>query len=248
MTYGLCLSGGGARGIMHIGVLQALEEFQIRPTCVSGCSAGSLIGALYSAGHSPATILQLAESLPILPLLQLTFQSQGLLNMGGLKKWIKNHLPATFEELQYPFHCNATDLEYSETVFFSKGSLLEPLMASCCIPLVFRPITIGEKSLVDGGIMNNLPVEPLLDQCDHIIGSHCNHPGTYRETRTTRAIGERSFRNAINQNTLHRRTKCWIYVDPPEMGPFDVMNISKAREMYQIGYQATLAMLEKELG
>jgi NTE family protein len=227
---------------MHVGVLRKLQEMGIRLAAISGCSAGALVGALFAAGHAPAAILEIAESLPFSQILTPAWSRRGLLDTAGLGRFLQKHLPENFEGLSMPFTCNATDVERSETIYFSSGRLVPALLASCCIPLVFRAVEWEGRILLDGGILNNLPIEPLEATCDRVIGSHCNHTGEFYAIRSPKQIGERSFRLAVNQNIRGRAARCWRLIDPPQMGEYDVFAYKKLRAIEAIGYLAASEM------
>jgi NTE family protein len=174
---GICLSGGGALGFAHIGALQALEEVGIKPNYVSGTSMGSIIGVLYAAGYSPAEILQLIEKekvYKIYNILKLDVTGKtGLAQSAKLRKILHNCIPYnTFDSLEKFFAVCCTDIKNGRASIFSSGNhLKEYVIASSSIPYIFKTVKIEGVEYVDGGIINNFPVEPLIEaQCDMIIG------------------------------------------------------------------------------
>ena len=134
---GVVLSGGGARANAHIGVLQALNENGIFPTHISGASAGALIGALYCNGHTPKEILELAKSYEFLKIFKIGFNNRGLTEMTRLKKFLNNHLIDNFNTLQIPLYISVTNLNSGVCEIKSKGRLIDFILASCAIPLLF---------------------------------------------------------------------------------------------------------------
>ncbi len=234
---GLCLSGGGARGIVHLGVLQALEEAGIVPDFISGTSAGAIAGVFYAAGHSPRKIYEIIENERILLLLRPAVSLKGLLDIRLTSKAFSKYLPQTFEELNIPLTVNATDLYSGKSVFFDSGELYLPVQASCCIPLVFQPIEYGKYLFVDGGIINNLPVEPLLGKSDFIIGVHSNSTGEKKDFSTFAKVLERTQLLSISRNTVINASRCNWVIEPPEMSRFNVFDLRKAPEIFDIGYK-----------
>ncbi|MBP6385228.1 MAG: patatin-like phospholipase family protein, partial [Pseudarcicella sp.] len=185
MTIGLVLSGGGARGIAHLGVLKAIQEKGIKIDGISGCSAGSIAGAMFAAGYSPEHILEIVVSANTLKAMRPSWNRSGLLKMKKLEEEYLKYIPHNdFEKLQIPLTVNATDIEAGEIIYFSKGEIIKPVMASCCIPGLFEPIVYQKKTFVDGGVLNNMPVSPLLGKYDFIIGSHCNPFGYQKKTKS----------------------------------------------------------------
>lgn len=237
MDIGLVLSGGGARGISHLGVLAALEEYDLRPTHISGASAGAIVGALYAAGHKPAEILKVIIKTKLFKYFKPDTSFTGLLRMESTEKLYRQMLNMnSFESLLIPLTVSATDIERGETVYFSEGELIKPLQASSCVPVIFAPVLIDGRYFVDGGILNNLPIEPLEGKCNYIIGVHSNALPVHLKVSNIKQIIERSLHLAININVEERKKKCNFFIEPPEMALFGVYDVAKAQEIYQVGY------------
>jgi NTE family protein len=245
MKTGLALSGGGARGIAHLGVLKALEEFEIKPAVISGCSAGGIIAAMYAAGNSPQAILEFLKSKKFLSYFRPAF-SKGFIRMEKLETLLLNYFPDnTFESLAIPVILNATDLNRGRTVYFSKGELIKPILASCSIPVMFEPVVFQQNVYVDGGILNNLPVEPLLDRCDFIIGVHTNSYNENFPLNSIRLVMERSLLLAIQTNVKERIQYCDMFIEPTLLHRFTTLDIDKAQEIFDIGYEHTISLKEQ---
>lgn len=240
MKIGLALSGGGARGFAHFGVIKALSELGLAPDVISGVSAGALAGCLYAAGHSPEKALNIFISTKIYRFFRPAMSMRGFLKMSTLEKLYKLYLPEKFEDLSIPVTFNATDIQAGKTIYFSKGPLVHPLMASCCIPVMFEPMLLDNKLLVDGGILNNLPVEPLLNQCDLIIGIHTNPCQGEMPVANMRTVMERSLLLAIQNNIKERIELCDVFIEPPMLCRFTTLDSSRAHEIFEIGYAYTM--------
>ena len=162
---GLALGSGGARGVAHVGFLQALEEEGIRADCVTGCSMGSVVGACYCAGVPLDTIKQRVLKLKLSSIASLNvapFQANGLLRMNKARKLLLEYIgEKKFGELDIPFACVATDLESGKLVTLSKGNVVDAVIASSSIPGAFTPAVIDGVQLVDGGILERVPTSPL---------------------------------------------------------------------------------------
>jgi NTE family protein len=172
---GIALSGGGARGIAHLGILKALEEFGIIPTHISGTSAGAIAGAFYAAGYSIPEIVAILKKGQIFNFSNILIKRQGFFAMKGFNDIYRECFPNnSFEDLNIPLYVTATDILKGELVYFSSGNLSQALMASSCIPLIFQPVSYNDSVFVDGGVLNNFPTEPLTGQCYIIIGSYVN--------------------------------------------------------------------------
>ncbi|MFN8344759.1 MAG: patatin-like phospholipase family protein [Spirosomataceae bacterium] len=240
MTIGLVLSGGGARGIMHLGVIKALEETGIQPDFLAGTSAGAIAGALISYGYTPDEVLNLLVKTNFLKYLRPSFNGPGILRIDKTEELYREFLPHnSFEKLKIPLTVAATDIEAGETVYFDSGELIKPLMASACLPGVFEPIRFRKRLFVDGAVLNNLPIEPLIERkADFIIGINCNPFAYDKPIRSTRNVIERSLMLAVRNKTQERLRQCHLVIEPKEVGRYDIFDVRKAREIFSVGYGA----------
>lgn len=156
---GFALGSGGSRGVAHIGFLQAMEEAGILPDYISGCSMGSIVGAAYAAGMTPAQMRHAAVSLRFFDLVSLTGRPGGLLDTHSIRRLLKRYIgDITFEDLKIPFSCVAVDMIKQKVVEFSTGSVLDAIIASSSIPTIFKPTEKDGMRLLDGGILERVPV------------------------------------------------------------------------------------------
>jgi NTE family protein len=168
---GLVLGGGAARGVAHVGVLQTLEENGIYPAVIAGTSVGSLVGGLYAAGVSSRRLAALVEDLKWLDLVTVRLPTvnwtdlartipMGLVDLDKMIEWIDQVLggPVDIQQLNLPFAAIATDVLTGEVVVMNEGPLAEAVRASCSVPGVFTPYHRNGRLLVDGVVVNNLPV------------------------------------------------------------------------------------------
>jgi NTE family protein len=236
---GIALSGGGARGISHLGVLKALEENGIRPDIVSGTSAGAIIGGFYCAGFSPDKILEILVKTKMLTIFKPAFSWKGLLSMDKLSSILQERLPLKFDELSIPLIVSATNLEAGKTHYFKQGNLHQAILASSCIPVLFNPIEIEGIKYIDGGILNNLPVEALQQKADLVIAVGCNPISYKKRINSFKDVMERSSLLAINENTLKSRLLAGIFIEPPELAKFSGFDLSKAQEIFETGFRYT---------
>ena len=180
---GLALGGGGARGFSHIPILQSLDDLEVKPAHISGTSMGAIIGAIYAAGKTPQDIRDIVDSMVI-------YKGEGLkdiLQKRGLRKWFELIDPnffkkggvikgdkiveflreiigvETFEELQIPLTIVATDFHTGEEVVFESGPLMPAVRASMSLPGLFEPVRHEGRMLIDGGVVNPVPHDLLLD-------------------------------------------------------------------------------------
>ena len=240
MKRGLVLSGGGARGIAHIGILKALDEMKITFDFISGTSAGSIIGALYAAGHKPDHIFELVKNLSIFKSVRPAFAWTGLLTLDGLKELLLKNIPENkFESLKIPLTVAATDLRNGRLHYFTSGELSTAIVASSSIPAIFNPVQLNGNLYVDGGLLDNLPVRPIRQLCDFIVGCHCNHVSPDFDVTNLKLVVERSLLIAIQANTEISRNLCDLFIEPPRMDRFSSLDLSKAQEIFEFGYRFT---------
>ncbi len=240
MKIGLALSGGGARGIAHIGVIKAIEELGIKPDVISGTSAGSIVGVLYASGMRPAEIFDVVSHLSIFKSVKIAWAWSGLLKMEGLQSLLTQHIPKnTFESLKIPLTVAATEIRLGEIQYFSSGELAPAIISSCSIPGVFDPVHFNERLYVDGGLLDNLPTTPIRDKCDFLIGSNCNHLTTSYDEHSLKAIIERSMLITVNANTTASRMICDLVIEPPYMSRYSVFEMGRAKEIYDTAYKYT---------
>jgi len=240
MKIGIALSGGGARGIAHLGVLKALDEIGVKLSCISGTSTGAIVGALYADGVTPDAILDLIINTRFFSSLRPAWTWTGLLHMDGLRDVILKFIPGnSFESLKIPLTIAATNLRKGRAEYFSQGELIPAILASCCVPALFNPVQLLGEIYVDGGIMDNLPCKPIREKCDVLIGSHCNHISSEFDVKNFRSVIERSLLMAINGNTVVSKSLCDVLIEPPTLGNISTFEVSKARILFEIGYQFT---------
>lgn len=242
---GLVLSGGGARGFAHIGVLKALHEKGIQPEFVSGASMGSIIGALIANGYSVEEMVAISNEKGNLKMFEMSKPVLSLASHKPVRKILAKLLPETFEELKMPMHISTTNLTTGKNVLFSKGPLYDVLLASSSIPVVFKPIEIDGDLYVDGGLTKNFPAEVLKNECDFLIGSHVNFIDKRVDLKSIKDVSERCFRIAI-YNTVREDVKlCDLYINPAEVRKYGTLDFKHIPEIIEIGYHETMKELEE---
>ncbi|MCK4564099.1 MAG: patatin-like phospholipase family protein [Verrucomicrobia bacterium] len=188
-TIGLALGGGGARGFAHIPILEVIDTAGIRPSAISGTSIGAIIGALYASGKSGAEIRSIIDQFHLtkktgfrdalrkignlikgMGVVRSEKRRGGLVNVDRFLEFLVEQIGVeTFEELKIPFYAVSTDFWSGEEVAISSGKLLPAIKASMSIPGVFSPVELDGRILVDGGLVNNVPYDMLMEQCDTTI-------------------------------------------------------------------------------
>lgn len=242
---GVVLSGGGARGFAHLGFLQALNDSGIYPDVIAGTSAGALAGVLYADGYTPKEILKITNTGSRLDFMRPAVPREGLLQISGITKILKTHLRAkTFSELKIPLFVTATDINNARVVYFSEGDLIDIVLASSSIPVLFPPIKLGEFHYVDGGILDNLPIKAIENICHIKIGSFVNQPGYVEKVSGLIGLAERTFMVGMSKEVFEKEKKFDLFVAPPELKNFRILDTLKAKEMFDVGYRSTLEKLK----
>jgi len=243
---GLVLSGGSVRGFAHLGVLQAMEEAGISPDVISGASAGAIVGAFYADGYPPAEILEMFIEKRLFHLVHLKMNRRGFLRPSGVDSLLRKYLRArTFEHLRLPLFIAASDMNRGIPVYFKEGSLTDRIMASAAIPVLFQPVVIDGTTYVDGGLLDNLPVFPVRKDSRIIIGVSVNPNYEENDLGSFLKLTERTiYLNLVSRIHEHSR-KCDVFIEPLELRDYGLFEISKAREVYDIGYREAKRVLKE---
>lgn len=248
VEYGLSLSGGGARGFAHIGVLKALNEAGIYPEIISGTSAGAIIGALYAHGYNPDEIFKIFSDKKKFNYIELSIPKVGFLKMNKLFANLNNYLTIkNIEDLKYKLTITATDLTNGKYCEFNNGNILKCLQASSSIPILFQPTIIDGITYVDGGVLNNLPIEPLHRKCEKIIAVNVNPLGVYKDKNTILSVAERIFHINIHNSVESKIEKIDLYIKPDKLNNYRLLDINKSAEIYEIGYKYAQNAIKKWL-
>jgi NTE family protein len=237
---GLALGGGAARGIAHIGVLKYLEERNVKPCCIAGTSAGSIVGAFYCSGMPVEKIGRVIAEMSWRDLVRLALPRKGVIKSSRLLRLIEEHIgDTTFQELKIPLLINAVDLLSGEEIVISEGSVARAVEASSAIPGIFTPVRLGNHLFVDGGLLDNVPVTLMLDRnIDFIIAVDVGAQKLLqKEPKTIFEVLIQSF-DIVRR---HRDMPAHKYADKmiePCLEEFAIWDTSKAELMIKRGYEA----------
>ena len=243
---GISLSGGGAKGIAHLGVLQALEECGFKPQVIAGVSAGAIIGALYADGKSPKEICQFFKDSSFFKFVKIVVPKKGVMSTERFYNLLDGFLTAkTFEELQMPLTINATELIEGKNVYFNSGSLVDKIVASSSVPIFLTPKEMEGKVYVDGGIFCNMPAKVIRQECDILFGVHVNPIVTEGSIDGMMDVMERVYHLAIQSSTVSEKRACDVVIEPVEARNYGMFDISKTQEIFDIGYRATMVKLHQ---
>jgi NTE family protein len=239
---GLALSGGGTRGLVHIGVLSVLVEAGIPIDYVAGTSVGSFVGAAYCAGMPVDQMRTLAMSTSWKLLSRPALSHNALLSFNRLETWVEQILgDVDICDLAIPYAIITADLERGEKVVLRRGPLARSVHASCAIPGIVEPVLVNGRLLCDGGIVDNLPVDVVRDMgADYVIGADIFIPSNYRRMGPL-GTGLMSIETMVRHSGGHvGEADCLI---APEISGHAYHRFSKAQEFFHLGEEATRRVL-----
>ncbi len=234
---GFALSGGGARGFAHLGVLQALMEEGIEPDIYSGVSAGALVGVYLADGKSPRKILRLLENKGIFNYSNLHLPYDGLLTLKGLAEELNQNFGGRdISDLEKPLIISVANLNSGKVENKKKGSIVDWVSASCSIPVLFAPIKINGHSYADGGIFDNLAIKPLIGRCDSLVAVNVSPIEETESIGNVLKVASRVFYLRTNFTSSYLRRNCSLLIEPKGVGKYDILDTKHARKIFDLGY------------
>lgn len=241
---GYALSGGGAKGFAHLGALKVLEAADLKPDVIVGTSAGAVAGVFYADGYSPDEIADLFKGLEFRQFAEFSRPKAGFFKSTRLRTFIKNNLRAkTFEDLKIPFIAVATDWNRARTVTFSKGALLvDAVVASCSVPVIFYPQIINQSLYVDGGLLKNFPVSIIREYTRYVVGINVSLMIPPIEKANVKNMAERTFSIMSNSNTISDSKLCDILIETKGVEKYSLFDLNHIDLISELGY---LSAMEK---
>lgn len=241
---GVALGSGAALGAAHIGVLRALEEHNITPTFIAGTSIGALVGALYAFGTSVDEIEEIAISLNWLDISDIRLSKLGLLSNDEIGELLDEHLgEVRFEEAKIKLAVVATDISNGEKVILHEGRVSDAVKASTCIPVIFEPVEIDGRMLVDGGLMESVPVSVLKEFGAKLtIAVDVKAYRKYKRPDDIFDVLNNSLEIALI-HLAHVRIEDVDILIQPKLEEYSRMNTNHTKEMIDLGYEAAVEAL-----
>ncbi|WCO02899.1 patatin-like phospholipase family protein [Psychroserpens ponticola] len=249
MNIGLVLSGGGVRGAAHIGVIKALEENGIFPTHVSGTSSGAIVGALYAYGYDWENMFKFFRDTQLLDFKKYALGKPGIIDTEKFYPQFRNYIKEDdFSVLQKSLIITATDILQGNLKIFSEGELIKPILASAAFPGVFAPVKIENSLYIDGGVLNNFPVDVLKPNCDIIIGSYVNdfEAITIKDLKHSHNVVERAFKLKSVKEDYRKFNTCDIIIAPKALSKYGTFDKKYLRAIFEIGYNATMEAFKND--
>lgn len=241
-SFALSLSGGGARGIFHAGFLQALDEANLKPEAIAGASMGAIVGAFYAAGVSPREMLKAIKTPDLMHFRSWIGLKGGIGSMAVMREQLLTTIGFdNFDQLSIPLTVSVTNINTGKSELITSGNLIDAVVASASIPVVFAPVKIGDQYYLDGGLTLNMPINCLEKTGRLIIGLHCNYLGEDDvKYDSLWPIIERSLRIVVNNTMSDQMEACDLYVSSKKMQNYHTFDFEKANEIFDIGYASGL--------
>lgn len=243
---GLVLSGGGMRGMAHIGVIKAMNELGIEAKIVSGTSMGALIGAMYAANISTEDMLKVFNKVSIFSFRNYTYKKPGLLNTLKFRKYFEENFEEdSFAHLQRELIVNSTNILTGRHKIFTQGKLFDKVLSSIAYPGMFSPVEINGSLYADGGITNNFPIETIQWQCDLIIGSYVNplHQIDKSKLKNSFSLIERVLQISMYTMEVDSFHISDIFIMPKELSKFPLFSLKHIETAYEMGYNEAMKQL-----
>lgn len=245
---GLALGGGGARGFAHIGAIKAFEEYGLKFDYVAGTSAGSIVGAFYSAGYSYSQMYEVAKKMDVKDIRTNKIVFMPSKSDGIEKVFIDELGDINIEDLPIPFAPVAVDIITMDECVITRGNLAKACAGSCAVPGIFQPVVFGDRHLCDGGLQNTIPADvPKLMGCDYVVAIDVNKSRNYG-TESTKLLDviACTIRILMKGNVV----KGYLYADAmikPETKRFKSTKKEGYQDMIEEGYKATIDMMPEIL-
>jgi NTE family protein len=240
MKIGLALSGGGIRGVAHIGVIRAMEEEGIAPDILAGTSAGSIIGALYASGMDSKDMFEFVQQSNLYKTISFSWPVVGFASLDYLKDRLAIAIKdSDFSNLNIPLYITRTNINIGKLEVVHEGdNLFECVAASCAIPMIFEPVKINNNLYIDGGVLKNLPASIIEDKCELLIGVNLMPKliASDDKLKSMITIAARTFEMSIWRNQQDDIPLCDLHIEIKGLRKFNIFNFNKFKEIYEIGY------------
>tara|TARA_B110000003_G_scaffold50948_1_gene50032 strand:+ start:2288 stop:3172 length:885 start_codon:yes stop_codon:yes gene_type:complete len=244
---GLALGGGAAKGVAHIGVLKALEDAKVKIDFIAGTSVGAMIAALYAFNVDLETIGSLARRLTMSKVTSFKLNKTGFFTTESLRELILEYVgEVNIEDARIPLSIVATDINSGEEIILTTGSVADAVCASAAIPGIYIPVEIDGRTLVDGGLVQNVPIEALQALGAGVtIASHLNSVSHYQEISHVLDVMRNAFEIAVSQHTQDQLEEADLLISM-DLSDFSLRdNTERYDELFDIGYRAATIQFTK---
>lgn len=235
---GLALGGGAVLGAAHVGVLRAIDEFDIKIKYISGTSIGAFVAAFFAFGKNWKEIKQIASELKWIDITGISLSRYGLLSNEKLGKLILEHIgDKNIQDSDIPLAMIATDVTSGEKIILDKGPVADAVMASTCIPGIFKPIEKNGRMLVDGGIVENVPINTIKGMgAEYVIGIDLNAKHKYDKPDNILDVIINSFHFLMKKSVKLQKEDADLLIEP-DLAAFNRSDMSQVDKLMEKGYE-----------
>lgn len=246
---GLALSGGGTRGFAHVGALKAIEEAGLKPDIIAGVSAGSIAAVLYAAGLTPEQCMDVFRKKSLRQLVEFNISGGGgMFRIDKLKRLIMRTIAPhkTIESLEIPIIVGVTNFETGEWEAMTEGPIADIMMASCSIPVIFKPVRINGHNYVDGGVLCNLPARALRDKCENLLAINLLPAMPSGDIKSVVDVAVRTYNIFSRTNQQPDMDVADLNVEMRGISAYRMFNLKEIERVYNTGYIATRRALRQK--
>jgi NTE family protein len=243
---GIALGGGAVLGAAHVGALRAIDEFDIEINYIAGTSIGAFVAAFFAFGKNWKDIKKIASELKWIDITGISLSRYALLSNEKLGELIIEHIgDKNIQDSDIPLAMIATDITGGDKVTLEKGSVAEAVMASTCIPGIFKPVEINEQMLVDGGVVENVPVKTVKEMgAEYVIGVDLNAKHTYEKPDSIVDVIINSFHFLMQQSDKLQTADADLLIKP-DLSAFNRSDMNQVDELMKKAYEDSKKALKK---
>lgn len=233
---GLALGGGGSRGFAHLGAIKALEEKGIKPNVFSGTSAGSIVAALLAAQKTTEEIMQIMKDLKLTDIAKITLPIHGFTTLDNLKIILDKALEGKhFSHLEYPLFISVSNLNTGNVEYMNTGNIAKAVQASSSIPIIFSPVEINGQLYADGGLLDNVPIQPLINFCDKIIAIDIMPIKKTEKMDSISDIINRILQMSVSMQQ-DKKEYCDLLIKLDELSDYNIFDLTHNQMIFELGY------------
>ncbi len=241
----LALSGGAARGAYHLGVLQYIDEMNIKVKAISATSIGAIIGTSYAAGVSPQKQLEIFKSKEFRKIFSFNFFLNSVFSINSKAAILGQLMPIDkLEELSIPVYFTAVDLTSGKELYYSNGKVPEICMASSALIPMFEPVEYDGFILGDGGLINHMPIKSLLEHPYPIIGVNLHPLTTSQQQNNIFNFIKRAVYLKTYSSSQDSQNKCDIFITNNKLRNYSLFSLKHLDELFELGYQDAGSLLD----